>query len=61
MWFISVKRNMARLVPATKNACDAAREVMMPAVADAGRPFSDDCCCLTSTALRSAPRCSSCS
>ncbi len=59
MWFISVKRNIARFVPATKNACDAAREVMMPAVADAGRPLSADCACLTSAVLRSAPRCSS--
>ncbi len=32
-----------------------------PAVAAAGSALSDDCCCLTSTALRSAPRCSSCS
>ena len=38
MWFIIVKRNIARLVPSMKNASDAAREVMKPAVAVAGMP-----------------------
>ncbi len=32
MWFISVKRNIARLVPSMKNASAAARVVMAPAV-----------------------------
>ena len=38
MWFISVKRNIARLVPAMKNACAAARVVKTPAVAAGGVP-----------------------
>ena len=42
-WFISVKRNIARLVPAMKNAFAAARVVMTPAVASAGRPLIADC------------------
>ena len=36
-WFSIVKRNMARLVPAIKNASAAARVVMTPAVAAGGR------------------------
>ena len=43
MWFIIVKRNIARLVPSMKNASEAAREVMKPAVAAAGMPWIDDC------------------
>ena len=42
-WFISVKRNIARLVPSMKKASDAAREVMKPAVAAAGMPCTEDC------------------
>ena len=38
MWLSSVKRNIARLVPAMKKACAAAREVMTPAVAAGGVP-----------------------
>ena len=38
MWFISVKRNIARFVPAMKNASEAARVVIAPAVAAAGVP-----------------------
>jgi hypothetical protein len=38
MWFSSVKRNIARLVPATKNDRAAARVVITPAVAAGGVP-----------------------
>ena len=38
MWLSSVKRNIARFVPAMKKDCAAAREVMTPAVAAGGVP-----------------------
>ncbi len=37
-----MKRNIARLVPSEKNAIDAARLVMMPAVAGLGSPVIAD-------------------
>ena len=62
IWLISVKRNIARLVPAMKKDCAAARVVMMPAVAAAGMPVCADCVSRTSTVLfdRSASWSSSC-
>ncbi len=54
-WFISVKRNIARLVPATKNAWAAAREVSTPAVASAGMPLAADCVVRTRSSLRLTP------
>ena len=43
MWFSSVKRNIARFVPAMKKDCAAARVVMTPAVAAGGVPYTPDC------------------
>ncbi len=45
------ERNIARFVPATKNACEAARVVITPAVAVAGIPVREDCEVATSTLL----------
>src|SRR5437899_3176564 len=42
-WLIIVKRNIARLVPATKNADSAPRVVIKPAVALVGVPYTVDC------------------
>jgi hypothetical protein len=54
-WFSSVKRNIARFVPSMKNACDAARVVMTPAVASGGKPYAADWVVRTSTFFRFAP------
>jgi hypothetical protein len=61
MWFISVKRNIARLVPAMKNDCAAAREVRMPAVAAGGVPYTPDCVVRCRPVSRLTPRVSICS
>jgi hypothetical protein len=55
-----VKRNIARFVPAMKNACAAAREVMIPAVAAGGVPYTPDCVVRCSPVRRLTPRCSIC-
>ncbi len=61
MWFSIVNRNIARLVPATKKDWAAAREVMTPAVAAGGVPYTPDCVVRESAVRKSRCRDSICS